>query len=99
MRVKKEYQIICVDCMHSFVAFAPKALRCAECREEHLRRVKATNQAKYRSEAYARSKARKNAPSMTITEVILATLEYNKEHNTRISEGQYVSLMERGLLE
>jgi DNA-directed RNA polymerase subunit RPC12/RpoP len=99
MRVRKEYHLTCIDCNHEFTAYSPKGMRCPECKTEHLRRRKAAHQAKYRSLNYAGSKAQKKVVSMTITEVILATLEYNKEHKTHISEGEYVSLMERGLLE
>lgn len=99
MRVKKEkkpVEVVCVDCGHTFTAFSIRALRCAECKEENLRRVKATKQAKYRSEAYARSKARKNVPSISITEVIKAMEKYNKKHGTRLSYGPYVQKMESG---
>lgn len=99
MRVKKErkpVQVECVDCSRMFIAFNRNALRCPECRKEHIRRCKTANQARYRSVDYIKGKERKIVPKLTIREVLRELEKYNKVHKTHLSYGQFVSLMEGG---
>lgn len=93
---RKPVQVQCIDCGCTFTALSRKALRCEKCNILH--KQNAWHQNKERARV---RRAMKNiyVPSMTIAEVVRATAEYNKIHGTLISEGMYVSLMERGLLD
>ena len=82
----------CINCGRDMVVKTNAALRCEECRKE-LRRKDRERQ------RYGEgTKAKAKPPKMSIAEVIRATVEYNREHGTCISEGKFVSLMERGML-
>jgi hypothetical protein len=96
MRVKKEYTVICIEekCGCEFIAFSPKALRCPKCKEEHLRLAAKLKQSKCRKNA----KQNKNLPKMSINDVLKAMKKYNEEHGTYHTYGQFVSLMERGII-
>lgn len=98
MRVRKEHHLNCIDCGREFIAYSSKGLRCDECRTEHLRRRKAAHQATYRSTNYAKAKARKKMPPLSIKEVLRRMERYNKENGTHLSYGQYVQRMESGKL-
>lgn len=93
---RQPIQVVCVDCGCKFMAITRKALRCEKCNEEHTQIRNHSYQEKAKAQRMMRSIKK---PPMTISEVIRATAEYNKTHNTHISEGKYVSLMERGLLD
>lgn len=97
MRVMKPRQPInknCIDCGYVFVAYSNKALRCPKCRKEHLRQMKADNQARYRTEEYKTAKAKRKPPKMSMSEVLAAQEKYNKEHKTHISYGKFVQMLE-----
>ena len=88
MRELKEYEIICLDCGIPFIAHSTQALRCPECKAKHKR---AMSRVGYRP----LSKAAK----MSIKEVLKALKKYNQEHGTRYEYGEFVSLMERGVID
>ena len=100
MRVKREpkpIEVKCIDCGEVFIAYSNKALRCEECRK-----VKARQQSKRSMEylrQYKKPQGKKKKiikPAMTMRETIAAMERYNKEHNTHLTYGQFVLLMEKG---
>ncbi len=98
MKDKKEYKVICIEekCKREFIAFSKKALRCPKCKEEHLR---ITAHARYVEQRHKKKRRPRKLPPMSINDVVRATARYNKKHNTCISEGLFVSMMERGLID
>jgi tRNA(Ile2) C34 agmatinyltransferase TiaS len=94
MRVRKEYQLICVDCGGDFTAYSTKGLRCPDCKADHLRRSKAAAQARYRSTNYVSPKARKMSPHLSIDEVLRQMETYNKENGKNLSYGEFVQILE-----
>lgn len=92
MRVKKNYNCICIDCGATFVAHQPKALRCPTCKTEHLRTLRREFSRKIRAEERRTiNQKTRYAPSLPIVETIIACEKYNREHGTRLSYGQFVS--------
>ena len=96
MRVKKEIKKTCIDCKCEFIAYGSQALRCPECKKEHLRRSKAASQSWYRSVEYKKAKAKKKPPKMTIREILKEMDKYNKKHKTHYTYGKFVALLEGG---
>lgn len=93
MRVRKPVQVICIDCGCEFTAYSTKALRCEECKEYHLLRLKRESQARQRSPY-----KRKEKPKMSIGEVLTMLKDYNEENGTNLSYGKFVLLLERGFV-
>lgn len=94
MRVKKEYIVACIECGYKFVAYSPKALRCPECRERHIREAALLrHKSKTKGKDFRKNK---NLPKMSISETLKALKKYNEENGVYLSYGTFVSLMERG---
>ena len=98
MRTRKKSQPIektCIDCGETFIAFAGKALRCEVCRKKKMKEQQ-KNYVRRLKEKDKPQMPRRTVPKMSIPEVIRATMKYNEEHQTYISEGQYVAMLEMG---
>lgn len=98
MRKRKPIEITCIDCGVKFMAYSSKALRCETCREKAKNECNRRYMKGYRN-AYKLEHANAGTyipPKMSIGEKIKAMEEYNKEHNTHLSYGQYVLLTEGG---
>ena len=74
----------CVDCGQPFYSKATKALRCPECRKEHAKEYR-----RQRKEGIY-----KRTPSKTLNEIMRELQVYNREHNTKLTYGQYVLKVE-----
>ena len=100
MRVRKPskpVELTCVDCKKTFIAYSRSALRCSECKQDHLRRIKVAAQAVYRSPAYINAKGKKKPPKMSLREVLKELESYNKENNTCLSYGEFVTMLDKGV--
>lgn len=91
MRDRKEYELICIECGIPFIAFSNKALRCPDCKAKHKRVPALGGRKNY--------KRLSKAAKMSIEEVLRTLKKYNRENGTRHSYGQFVSLIERGVID
>ena len=103
MRVKKEpkpIQKTCIDCNEIFIAYGHKAMRCPECRKIKQRQQSKKSMEYLRQYKKPQGKKKKIIkPAMTMRETIAAMERYNKEHNTHLTYGKFIALMEGGKLD
>lgn len=83
-----ERTIYCVDCGKRFKSKARRVIRCPECRLEHKKIINRENYRRKKGKLY------KTEPTKSINEIMRELKAYNKNHGTRRTYGQYVSLVE-----
>ena len=88
----REYKIICIDCGAKFIAHNNKALRCAKCKSEVANLMSKEHRIKVRM---AKLRAARK-PTKSINEVLKELAQYNKDHQTNLSYGQFIQLAEGG---
>ena len=84
----------CIDCGKVFTTKSPKALRCEKCKHEHLLQMAKES---HRKQVAKRNYEKRKRAKISIRQILREMEEYNKEHNTSLSYGQYVSLIDRGM--
>ena len=91
MTAHKTIKLLCIDCGKVFTAKARNALRCEKCRCEHNLYKARENKQKNK---IAREQAKRPQPKTSLRKILREIEQYNKEHKTRLSYGQYIAMIE-----
>lgn len=102
--MEKVYKKVCLDCGQAFETRGRNALRCPICAKkrknalniEYYQKERASQKAKLKALQEIIKKRHSPQPQKTINEVMKELTEYNREHNTHLSYGQYILLTEGG---
>lgn len=81
-----EYEKTCALCGQPFITKTNNAKYCSDCRYKG-------NQIKIKQ---LKSERKKRRPSQSLNDIMWALATYNREHNTNLSYGKYVQLLESG---
>lgn len=84
----------CYVCGKLFVTNNPNATKCDECKAEVREKQKEKKYAQYRTY----NPRRLHVPRAGVAECVAMVDEYNQEHGTKYSYGQYASLVLLGII-
>ena len=90
MRRERNIKKTCQRCGATFYAASGRAMRCEKCREAWNKEARSLYDKQHRAE----SKLKSNVVSKSLSQIMSDLKQYNKEHGTHLSYGQYISMRE-----
>ncbi len=91
LRAKDLFEKTCKHCGLIFETDKARAYVCPTCQKK----TKAKNQVSFKKEVESKTK-KKESPAVTILEMAKKIENYNREHKTNYSYGQYMELVNSG---
>ena len=92
MTARKTIKLFCIDCGKVFTAKSRKALRCEKCGYERI--LLKTRESDHKKKI-AREQAKRPHPKTSLIKIMRELEQYNKEHRTTLSYGQYVGVFDK----